>query len=751
MTSETVTRPATSSSIPLRTVTRGCPLCEAMCGLSVTLDADDRVVSVRGDAEDVYSKGYLCPKGASLGAVDDDPDRLTRPLVRRDGELREATWEEAFAEVDRLLSPLLADDRNSVAAYTGNPTGHNVAFTLLAGRLARSLGSIQAYSPATMDQLPQNVTAALLFGDPSSIPVPDLDTTDVLVIVGGNPLVSNGSIGAAPDYRGKLKALRARGGRVVVVDPARTATAAAADEHLQIRPGTDLFLFLGLLHVLFAEDLVRPRAAEGRISGLRELREAVAAYPPAVVAAVCGIPPETITRLAQELATAHRAAVYGRLGTTLNRYGTLTCWALQAVNVLCGHVDRPGGLLFTRPVTGGPTTRKATKPARPFTVGRYRTRVSGHPEVLGELPVAALAEEILTPGPGRVRGLVVYAGNLARSLPDSAQMQRALAEVEALICVDPYLNETTRYADVILPPPGSLTRDHFDLVLYQYAQRNYARFSTPARPVPDGMLSEWEILLRLCAIYEGRGADADPDEIDDEIAAGLRRSIARSLDAEESGIVAGVPGGGPRRLLDLRIRSGPYGDRFGRDPGGLSLSRLLEFPHGVDLGPLEPRLDEVIRTPSGTIELAPPMILEALARVEVPQPESGTLLLIGRRDLRSKNSWLHNVSPLAKGKDRSVLHVSPADAETYDLTDGGVALVTSAADEIRVPVRVTDEVGAGVVSLGHGWGHDDPHARLRVAARKPGVNSNTLTDGTVLDPLSGTVQMNAIPVRLARA
>ncbi|GAA4546598.1 molybdopterin-dependent oxidoreductase [Pseudonocardia xishanensis] len=749
MTSDAATRPTTTDALPLRTVARGCPLCEAMCGLSVTLDADDRVVSVRGDEDDVYSKGFLCPKGASLGAVDDDPDRLTRPLVRRDGALVETTWDEAFAEVERLLAPILAEDRNGVAAYTGNPTGHNVAFTLLAGRLARSLGTIQNYSPATMDQLPQNVTAALLFGEPSSIPVPDLDTTELLVIVGGNPLVSNGSVGASPDYRGKLKALKARGGRLVVVDPARTATAAVADEHLQVRPGTDLFLFLGILHVLFAEDLVRPRAAQGKLSGLDELRVAVAPYPPAVAAEACGIEQEAILRLARALAAADRAAVYGRLGTTLNRHGTLTCWALQAVNILCGHLDRPGGLLFTRPVTGSPTTRKATKQARPFAVGRYRTRVSGHPEVIGEFPVAALAEEILTPGPGRVRGLVIYGGNLARSMPDSARMQRALAEVEAVVCVDPYLNETTRYADVILPPPGSLTRDHFDLVLYQFAQRNHARFSTPARPVPDGMLSEWEILLRLIAIFEG--SRETPDEIDDELAAALRRSIARNLGAEPAEVTAGVSGRGPRRLLDLRIRSGPYGDLFGRRPGGLTLSRLLEFPHGIDLGPLEPRLDEVIRTPSDTVELAPPMILDALARVEVPRSEPGTLLLIGRRDLRSKNSWLHNVTPLAKGKDRSALHVSPADAQTYEVVDGDHAVLRSATGEIRVPVKVTDEVAAGVVSLGHGFGHDDPHARLRVAAQKPGVNSNTLTDGTVLDPLSGTVQMNAIPVRLTPA
>lgn len=746
----TVPLPDPGPGVP-RTVPRGCPLCEAMCGLAVTLDADDRVVTVRGDDHDVYSAGYLCPKGASLGAVDDDPDRLTRPLVRRDGELRPATWDEAFAEVDRLLGPLLATDRDTVAAYIGNPTGHNVAFTLLAGRLARSLGSAQTYSPATMDQLPQTVTAALLFGEPSSIPVPDLDTTDLLVIIGGNPLVSNGSVGASPDYRGKLRALRARSGRLVVVDPARTATADVADDHLRVRPGTDLFLLLGLLHVVIAEDRVRLRAAEGRVSGLAELRTAVAPWTPEAAARACGIAPDAIVRLARELAGAGRAAVYGRLGTTLNRHGTLTCWALQVLNVVCGHFDRPGGLQFTRPVTGSPTTRRATRPPRPFTTGRYRTRVGGHPEVLGELPVAALAEEILTPGPGRVRGMVVYGGNLARSMPDSTSMQRALADLDALVCVDPYLNETTRYADVILPPPGSLTRDHFDLVLYQFAQRNFARFSRPARPVPDGMIPEWEILLRLCAIYEGRGPGADPGLVDDEIAASLRASVARGLDTGEDGILTDFPERGPRRLLDLRIRSGPYGDHFGRVPGGLTLARLLGSPHGIDLGPLGPRLDEVIRTPSGTIELAPAQVLDALAGVAAPVAEPGTLLLIGRRDLRSKNSWLHNVDRLARGPERAMLYVSPGDAHELGIDDGGTVSVGSAAGRIRVPVRLTDEVPDGVCSLPHGWGHDDDRARLHVAARQPGVNSNTLTDGSVLDPLSGTVQMNAVPVRVEPA
>ncbi|MEQ3549895.1 molybdopterin-dependent oxidoreductase [Pseudonocardia nematodicida] len=734
-----------------RTVPRGCPLCEAMCGLEVTLDGRDRVVTVRGDADDVYSAGYLCPKGASLGAVDDDPDRLRGPLVRRDGELRPASWDEAFTEVDRLLRPLLADDRNSVAAYTGNPTGHNVAFTLLAGRLARSLGSVQAYSPATMDQLPQTVTAALLFGEPTSTPVPDLDATDLLVIVGGNPLVSNGSVGAAPDYRGRLRRLRARGGRVVVVDPAQTATAAAADLHLPIRPGTDLFLLLGLLHVVFAEDRVRLRAARDRVSGLAELGAAVGSWTPEAAGRATGIAPETIVGLARDIAGADRAALYGRLGTTLNRHGTLTCWALQVLNVVCGHLDRPGGMRFTRPVTGSPTTRRATRPARPFTTGRYHTRVSGHPEVLGEFPVAALAEEISTPGPGRVRGLVIYGGNLARSMPDSAAVQRALTELDALICVDPYLNETTRHAHVVLPPPGSLTRDHFDLVLFQFAQRNFARFSEPARPVPDGMLPEWDVLLRLCAIYEGRGPDTDPGEIDDEIAAALRRSVARGLDIDEREVVTDFPGRGPRRLLDMRIRSGPYGDLFGRSPGGLTLARLLDAPHGVDLGPLGPRLDEVVRTPSGRIELFAPQIREALAAARPPAVEPGSLLLIGRRDLRSKNSWLHNVDRLAGGPERGLLYLSPGDAEAYGIADGGSVTVRSTAGRIEVPVRVTDQVPDGVCSLAHGWGHDDDRARLRVAARRPGVNSNTLTDGTVLDPLSGTVQMNAIPVRVEPA
>ncbi|GAB3273986.1 molybdopterin-dependent oxidoreductase [Kineosporia babensis] len=715
-----------------RTVLRGCPLCEAMCGLSVTLGPDEEVLSVRGDPDDVYSQGFLCPKGASLGAVDDDPDRLTAPLVRHGEAFEEVSWDEAFAAVRDLLTPLLSSDRNTVAAYTGNPTGHNVAFSLLATRLARSLGSIQNYSPATMDQLPQNVAAAMLFGEPSSIPVPDLANTDLLVVIGANPLVSNGSIGAAPDYRGHLKALRRRKGRLVVIDPVATATAAVADQHLAVRPGTDLFLLLAVLQVLTTLNVTPERT-----TGLAELSTAVAAWTPEVSSGICGVEASLIENLARDLLQTERAAVYGRLGTTLNQHGTLTCWALQAVNVLAGNLDRPGGMLFPRPVSGGPTTRAPRGPAEPFTVGRYRTRVSGHPEVLGEFPVAALAEEILTPGPGRVRGLITYAGNPARSFPDSARIQTALAHLDALICVDPYLNETTRHAHVILPPPGLLTRDHFDMALLPMGQRNFARFSEPARALPENALSEWEILLRLCAIYEGRSITSA--ELETELAQALSKSIARFSEAQPHS----EQPSGPRQLLDLRIRSGPYGDQFGHRPDGLTLAKILDAPHGIDLGALQPRLNEVVRTPSGTIELTPPTIL---ATLEPPEP--GRLVLVGRRDLRSKNSWLHNVSPLAKGKDRSTLHLSPEDASAHGIENGTDAVLTSAAGQIRVPVTITDEVPPGVCSLGHGWGHDDPHARLRVAARKPGVNSNTLTDATVLDPLSGTVQMNGIPVTI---
>jgi anaerobic selenocysteine-containing dehydrogenase len=729
---------------------RTCPLCEATCGLSIRMGPDGEVLEVRGDSEDVFSRGYLCPKGASLGQVEDDPDRLVAPLVREDGELVPTDWDTAFARVAELVAPIVAaDGPDAIAAYIGNPTGHNVAYPLYQGELLKALGSKQIYAASTMDQMPQQVVARLLFGATGSIGVPDLDRTDLLLVVGGNPLVSNGSLTTAPDWRRRLRSLRERGGTLVVIDPATTLTARAADLHVAPRPGTDALLLTAVVHVLFRDGLADPGAVADQLSGVAEVAAAVRPFTPERVAPRCGVDEAAIAEIAHRVAAARSAAVYGRLGTTLNAFGTLTTWALQLIGILTGNLDRPGGTMFATPAAGSPTTRPPSR-GKPAAFGAWRTRVRGFPEILGELPVACFAEEVLTPGEGRLRGLIALAGNPARSFPRSAEVERALDALDVLICVDPYLNETTSRADIVLPPPGALTREHFDLVLYQYAVRNVANYSPPVRPVPGGMIEEWRLLLRLAEAVGGTVTDVDTDALDDRLAERVARRAARAQDLPEDDVVAALRGRGPSRLVDLRLRTGPYGDGFGRRPGGLTLQSLLDAPHGIDLGPLTSRLEHAVRTPSGTVELAHPVLVADLDRLrdELDREPAADLLLIGRRDLRSKNSWLHNVPALAKGAPRSALHLNPKDAAERGIDDGDRVQVSSASGSVTAPVAVTDAVTQGVCSLPHGWGHDEPGSRLRVASRAPGTNANVLTGDEVLDPLSGTVALNAVEVEV---
>lgn len=741
------------SSATTRTVQRTCHICEVSCGLSLDVAGDGTVVRVRGDAEDTYSAGYVCAKGMAIGALDADPDRLLQPLVRVDGELRVATWDEAFDTVDRLLGPLLERDRSSVALFTGNPSGHNFAGTLLQPVLEAALGSRNLYSVSTLDQMPQVVAAGLMYGTPTSVPIADVDRTDYMLIVGANPLVSNGSLGAGPRYPQRLKAVRDRGGTVVVVDPVATRTARAADRHVAIRPGTDVLFLLSIVRELFERGLVDLGAAEGRISGLDVVRSVVGPFEPNVVAPRCDVPVELITTIAVELATASSAVVYGRTGTTLNRFGTPTSWAIQLLNVLTGNLDRPGGAMFTTPAVGSRTTLPKVKRAPAPTFGRYRSRVRQAPEVLGELPAASLAEDILTPGHDRIRGLITFAGNVARSMPNSGDVEQALDSLDALVCIDPYLNETTRHAHVILPPAPPLTRSHYDIALYAFAIRNVANFSPPVYDVPDGAMAEWDVLLRLIGILEGAGPKADTETIEQRMNQDLAERISRQQDIAADDVLAATPGSGPERLLDLRLRSGPYGDLFGRRPGGLSLAVLREQPHGIDFGPLVPRLDEVLAvSPHGKVQLAPLPIVDDLDRVREllhSEPPEG-MVLLGRRGLRSMNSSLHNVDGLA-GKDRSTLQVHPDDAHRLGIDDGGRAEVRSVRAALTATVEVTADIKPGVCSLPHGFGHDAPGTRQRLAQAHPGANANLLTDHCTLDELSGTAELYGTPVTIRPA
>jgi anaerobic selenocysteine-containing dehydrogenase len=721
------------------TAYRICPLCEATCGLELTI-TDGRVTGARGDRDDVFSHGFVCPKGATLGELEADPDRLRAPMVRTGGDWHEVSWDEAFAAIERGLGGVAErHGRQALAIYLGNPNVHTLAGGLYATPLVKALGTTNVYSASTIDQMPKHVSSGLLFGDPLAIPVPDLDRTAYLLMLGANPLDSNGSLCTAGDFPGKLKALRARGGTLVVVDPRRTRTARLADRHLTIRPGTDAYLLFGVVHALFDEGLAAKHDADVE----RLARD----FAPEDVAVVCGVPAAEIRRLARELAAAPSAAVYARIGTTTTEFGTLTSWLVDVVNILTGNLDRPGGAMFPL----APHRAAAARSRRGFRIGRWHSRVRGLPEVRGELPATTLADEILTPGEGQVRALLTVAGNPVLSTPGGERLGEALAGLEFMVSVDPYLNETTRHAHVILPPPPPSRSAHYDVAFGDLAVRNTARYSPPALPLRDGEMDECAILARLTTIASGQDADEAIMLRSLGTATGDPASPVHGKDPAD--LLTRLTGETPAlRRLDLMLRLGAYGDGFGATPGGLSLEALREAPHGIDLGPLRPRLADVLRTESGRIELCPPLIAEDVGRLRAGFADRRAgLVLVGRRHLRSNNSWMHNLPGLVRGSNRCTLQVHPDDAGRLGLADSGTAEVRSGNGAIEVEVEITEEVMPGVVSLPHGWGHGAPGTRTSVAAAHAGVSANALTDPRALDPLSGNAVLTGIPVRVRPA
>jgi anaerobic selenocysteine-containing dehydrogenase len=736
---------------------RTCPFCEATCGLEVTMRGDE-VTSVRGDADDVFSHGFLCPKSQGLKQLHEDPDRLTAPLVRRDGELVEASWDEAFEFVAEGLGRVLDEGgRDAVAVYLGNPSAHSIA-ALYGPAFLKALGSKNLHSASSVDQLPKHLSAGLMFGGALSIPVPDVDRTDHLLILGANPLVSNGSLLTAPDMRGRIRAIRERGGKVVVIDPRLSRTAREASEHHFIRPGADAHLLFAIANVLIDEGLADPGPLAEHANGAELLEDLAAPFTPEAVAPVCGIDADEIRRLARELAAAERAAVYARIGTTTQRFGSLSSWLVDVLNYLTGNLDREGGAMFPLAAVGQRNSAGSGPTGKGMQVARWASRVSGYPEVIGELPVVALAEEITTPGDGQVRALVTIAGNPLVSTPDVAALEAAVEALDFMVCVDIYVNETTRHADVILPAPEPLAKPHYDFALYQLAVRSVANYSPAVIDLPEGTPQEWEIILRLASIVAGQGPDADIEAWDDLV---VQTLIGREVSLPGSPI-EGRPAAeiaealgerrGPERMLDFMLRVGPFGEGFGANPDGLTLAKLEASPHGIDLGPMVPRLPDVLRTPSGNIELAPEEIVADVPRLEAELGAhvNGQMVLIGRRQLRSNNSWMHNLPALVKGKDRCTAQIHPDDAERLGLSEGGAARVSSSSGELVVPVEITDEIMPGVVSIPHGWGHDAPGVRLGVAAEHAGVNSNLLAPVEV-DVPSGNAVLNGIPVEVVAA
>ncbi len=741
-----------------RTAFRTCPLCEAGCGLEITLrdtPAGEEVTRIRGDQDDVFSKGYICPKGSTLKQLHEDPDRVRRPLVKRDGELVEVSWDEAFEEIERRLLPILEEHgREACAAYLGNPSAHSLAGMLYGRAVLRALGTTNIFSASTVDQRPKEISAALMFGGGLNVPVPDVDRTDHLLMLGANPFASNGSLATAPDWPGRLERLVERGGTLVVVDPRRSRTAEMATEWIAVRPGSDAYLLMAMVQVLFDEDLVTLGPLADLVTGLDEVRAVCAPFTPEVVEGAAGVDADTIRRLARELAGAPSACVYGRIGTTTAEFGTVTSWLVDVLNALTGNLDRPGGAMFTRAAAGASNTRGKPRFGRETRLHRHASRVRGLPETMGELPVVALAEEIDTEGAGRIRALITIAGNPVLSTPNGERLDAALASLDFMVSVDIYVNETTRHADVILPSPSALQKDHYDLALLQLALRNVANYSEAVLPLGPDELDEWEVLARLALVLQGFGATSDVALVDDL----MIDSLVRSGIGDETSPIHGrepeevlaalAPRRGPARIIDFMLRTGPYGEGFGADPDGVSLDVLLANPHGIDYGALEPRLPDVLRTPDGMIALAPELLV-----ADVPRMHEGLdgrrdhrFVLVGRRHLRSNNSWMHNVNVLVKGKPRCTLQVHPDDASELGLAPGDPARVRSRVGEVVVPVEITDGIRPGVVSIPHGWGHDRPGTRMGVAREHAGVNTNLLADEELFDPVSGNAVLNGIPV-----
>ncbi len=728
---------------------RTCPLCEATCGLELTIEGGS-VKVIRGDQEDVFSHGFICPKGATLGRLHEDPDRLRHPLIKRNGEFVEVGWDEAIAAAGAGIRRIIDEHgAPSVAAYVGNPNVHNLAGSLYLRPLLKALGSPNVFSASTVDQMPKHVSSGAMFGNPDLIPVPDIDRTDYLLMLGADPYESNGSLATAPDWPGRMEAIQDRGGKIVTVDPRKSKTARASDEHVFIRPGTDAAWLAALVTTVLGgggSDL------PNFMTGLAEAKAALAIFTPESVAAATGIPGDITRRIAAEFSNAPRAVAYGRMGTHTTEFGTLASWLADLLNAVTGNLDVPGGAMFPLAAI---VTPKAQAGGRGFQTGRYRSRVGDHPEVRGEMPSVALVDEIETPGEGQVRALLVVGGNPARSIPDSERVEAALDRLEFMVAVDVYLTETARHADVVLPPPSVLERAHFDVAFTSLMVRNTANYSPPTFPKPEGHPSEWEILLGLAAAIQG--TDLSVEHMDEAGAAALLAKALTNPASPAFGTDQVIAWDqvsrftGPQRILDIRLRTGPYGDGFGTNPGGLSLQRLIDHPHGIDLGALEPRLPTASNNSDGLVHLAPPQFLADLPRLAtILDGSTDTFVLVGRRQLRSNNSWMHNIEVLVKGKDGCTLLMHPADADSLGVVAGESVSVRSDAGEVRAPVELSDDMMRGVVSLPHGWGHDEPEARLSVAARRPGVNSNVLSNRTAVDPLSGNARLNGIPVELAR-
>ena len=734
---------------------RICPLCEAHCGTLVTADvARGAILDVAGDPDDPFSRGYICTKARALAELHHDPDVIRTPLIKRNGQFQEATWEEALDyTAARLREVRERNGADSVGFYIGNPTAHHPGLLLYSPLLLEALGTRNVYCAGSVDHITKVLASALMYGDCSNMTVPDIDRTTFFVAHGANPVVSNGSLMTAPGTPKRLKAIRDRGGKVVVIDPRRTETANLADLHIPIKPGTDAFFLFAIIHQLFATDRVDLGEVAVYAKGLDQIRVLCEPFTPEAVEHLCGVPAEQIRSLATDFADAESAVWYGRTGTCTQTFGTLSCWLQELINILTGNFDRPGGMMF--PVGIVPAVLYADRfvdGVPPF--GRWKTRVDGLPELSGVLPTAAIADEILTPGEGQIRAFITMAGNPVLSHPNGSRLDEAFADLDFMLSMDIYLNETTRHADVILPSPSEFSHSNFHFFYIPYMVRKIAKWTPAVLPMADGQLADWDIFLGLAA----RLTDRSEDALEEQLVSGwLERFLREGQNPhcpEIDPVVARKAIGdqrGPDRLFDILVRTGLYGDAFGLDPGGLSVEFMAQHPEGIDLGPMESQLPGRLATPDGRLDLAPALIVADVERLRASmatRANDGSLLLVGRRHTRSNNSWMHNLDVLTKGKALCTLMIHPADAQRLGLATGDTAEVASDVAALTIAVEVTDTIMPGVVSIPHGWGHARPDTRMLVANGRAGANMNSLIDEKFFDIPSVNSVLNGIPVHV---
>ena len=700
----------------IQTHHRVCHLCEAMCGLVIQTEGDT-VVDIRGDRDDPLSRGHVCPKAVALKDIHEDPDRLRKPVKR----IRTAAGAYQHVEIDwpealdlaagALAATIEHHGVDAVGAYFGNPSVHNYGMLTHQRNLFRHIRTRNRFSATSVDQLPHHLVSLWCFGHMLLHPIPDVDRTHYFLMLGANPLASNGSIWTVPDVRRRLKDLKARGGKLVVVDPRRTETAELATEHVFIRPGTDAAFLLAMIHVLFRDDLVSPGPLAAFTDGLEEIGVAVVELTPEWAAPLTGIPAASIERIAHDLANAEAGICYGRMGVSTQAFGALCQWAIQVINVATGHLDKPGGSLFTRPAMDQVVN------TGPGGFGRFASRARGLPEFNYELPAATMADEIRTPGEGQIRLMFTGAGNPVLSTPNGRALDEALEELDFMISVDPALNETTRHADVVLPPSSPLEHDHYDIAFHNLAIRNTARYNPAVFDKPEEAMHDWEIF------------------------SALGERLAALLNLEP------MPSHPPDRLVDAALRGGPYGDDT---EWQLSIDKLKAHPSGIDLGPLEPSCPERLQTPGQRIQLAIPEVLEDIQRFT---RETSTLdehyRLIGRRHVRDNNSWMHNHHRLMKGKPRCQLLMNPDDVEKEGWKPGMWVTIKSRVGSIEAELAASDEMMPGVVSLPHGYGHGQAGTRGQIASRHAGISCNDITDEQYVDQLSGNAAVNGVSVRLS--